>query len=298
MTLTRSFSLIHIICSYLLREKKIKYYTTIFYTRTQVLIPSLLGTLTDKSNHVNKLSSIQGVAKTIFGVLCERTDEDSAREEVCDLDILPRRRCRWSEWPENVSSLRKDFETEAKRKSGINPNYFHSDTAQTPLEVLCATGDVEAVEWLLHTGAIADIDSEHMRIKLSAAQYCARLYTQNNLDHSEDRDKEKRLQRREISTCLRRHCLLLRTLVARQSKTALTLVKATRYSQSDAEPVCVLCPTVASLRHELYVGLFEHCVRCQSYHLIQFISFDSITSQENFKNSKMNDYSLTCQHSK
>ena len=40
--------------------------------------------------------------------------------------------------------------------------------------------------------------------------------------------------------------------MARQSKTALALVKATRYSQSDAEPVSVLCPTVASLRHELY----------------------------------------------
>ena len=61
------------------------------------------------------------------------------------------------------------------------------------------------MEWLLHSGAIADIDSEHLRIKLSAAQYvlnihtgiyvqnntlenhnryCARLYTQNNLDKS------------------------------------------------------------------------------------------------------------------
>ena len=83
-----------------------------------------------------------------------------------------------------MSSLRKDFETEAKRKSGINPNYFHSDTAQTPLEVLCATGDVEAVEWLLHSGAIADIDSEHLRIKLSAAQYVLNIHTgiyvQNN----------------------------------------------------------------------------------------------------------------------
>ena len=108
------------------------------------------------------------------------TDDDSSREEVCDLDILPRRQCRWSEWPANVSTLRKDYEAEAKRKSGINLNYFHSDSAQTPLQVLCAVGDEKAVEWLLRAGAIADIDSENLRIKLSAAQYCARLYVTRN----------------------------------------------------------------------------------------------------------------------
>ena len=41
-----------------------------------VLIPRLMGTLYDKSNHVNKLSSIQGVAKTVFGILCERMSLD------------------------------------------------------------------------------------------------------------------------------------------------------------------------------------------------------------------------------
>lgn len=204
----------------------------------------------DRNISLNQQHSIRGVTKTIWGLLLSRTDDDSAREGVCDFDILKRRKKEWT--PANVDFTFRDmYERDAKLKSGVSMTYFPDDSIQTPLEIFCASGDENSVRWMLESGAVADIDSEILRIKVAAARHCARLHARNQIRSSEELE---RTQDRETSTVLRRHSLLLRTLLGRQSRAALTLLSATRSAQQDgADPIPVLCPTVAALRNELYV---------------------------------------------